>query len=159
MDAAAREMMRACAYGQAVWSCPPDAGVKFAGWRCRPLVRHAAQAMVAKEPGHQGERGAAVKPLRRECRDVSVVPVVLAHVLRRMGCPCASARGIYGCIRHSAFPAPSDYSEGHDCSQSSGDMSRENAGPCSPLSSSAKADDPVVTSLRCEDWIPRLRGG
>ena len=28
-------------------------------------------AMVAKKPGHQGERGAAVKPLRRECRDVS----------------------------------------------------------------------------------------
>jgi len=28
MDAAAREMMRAKAYGQAVWSCPLDAGVK-----------------------------------------------------------------------------------------------------------------------------------
>ena len=31
-------------------------------------------AMVAKEPGHQGERGAAVKPLRRECRAISALP-------------------------------------------------------------------------------------
>jgi hypothetical protein len=30
MDAAAREMMRAKAYGQAVWFWLPDAGVKFA---------------------------------------------------------------------------------------------------------------------------------
>ena len=31
-------------------------------------------AMVAKKPGHQGERGAAVKPLRRECRAISALP-------------------------------------------------------------------------------------
>ncbi len=61
----------------------------------------------ANKPGLWGEHGVTVKPLRRGSRDVPVGPVALAHVLRRMGCPCAAAHGIYGCIRHSAFPAPS----------------------------------------------------
>ena len=35
------QTMRACAYGQAVWSCPPDAGVKPIEMRFRPCGRNA----------------------------------------------------------------------------------------------------------------------
>ena len=63
MDAVVPQDVRRDAYGQAVWFWLPDAGVKFAGWRCRPSVRHAAQAMVAKKPGHQEERGASRKAI------------------------------------------------------------------------------------------------
>ena len=45
MDAKAREMMRAQAYGQAVWSCPLDAGVK-------PVeMRSATEANKPDTPG------------------------------------------------------------------------------------------------------------
>jgi hypothetical protein len=46
MDAAAREMMRAKAYGQAVWSCPLDAGVK--------LRKAIGAATVTKKPDTPG---------------------------------------------------------------------------------------------------------
>ena len=56
------------AYGQAVWSCPLDAGVKFA-----EII---GERRWLKSPTHEGERGAAVKPLRRECRSDFGVPVL-----------------------------------------------------------------------------------
>ena len=56
MDAAALLTNSANADGKDVWSWRPDAGVKF--------VRHVSQAMVARKPGHQGERVISRKPLR-----------------------------------------------------------------------------------------------
>jgi len=48
MDVLARATSAANAYGKTVWSWSPDAGIKLAGWRCRPWrARHAAQATVA----------------------------------------------------------------------------------------------------------------
>src|ERR1700748_1867712 len=47
-----REMMRTEAYGQAVWSCPLDAGVKFA--------EMIGERRWLKSPRHRGEHGAAV---------------------------------------------------------------------------------------------------
>ena len=47
------------------------------------------------------------KPLRGESRCGRLHLWCFARVLRHAGCPCASARGIYGCIRRPAFPAPS----------------------------------------------------
>ena len=54
MDAEAREMMRACAYGQAVWSCPPDAGVN-------PGSK--ARATEANKPGTPGRARSSRKTI------------------------------------------------------------------------------------------------
>ena len=48
------------AYGQAAWSCPPDAGVKF--------IEMINERRRLTSPVLRGDRGAAVQPLRRECR-------------------------------------------------------------------------------------------
>src|SRR5262249_9027605 len=64
----ARRLSALCAWtkayladGQAVWSCPPDAGVKSCG-----TFR---KATVANKPGTPGRaRSKPLKPLRRECR-------------------------------------------------------------------------------------------
>ena len=63
MDAVVPQDVRRVAYGQAVWFWLPDAGVKFAGWRCRPSVRHAAQAMVANKPGTPGRARSSRKTI------------------------------------------------------------------------------------------------
>src|ERR1700724_4087887 len=86
-----RKTCGAAAYGQAVWFWLPDAGVKFA--EC--LRRR----WWVKSPAHQEEHGAAVKPLRRECRSDFGVPVLacvrlfVLHawqwVRRAPGIPCA----------------------------------------------------------------------
>jgi hypothetical protein len=91
MDAAAREMMRAGAYGQAVWFWLPDAGVN-------PRVKSPGGWWLTS-PVHQEEHGAAVKPLRRECRSDFGVPVLTCvrvfclharpWVRRAPGIPCA----------------------------------------------------------------------
>src|SRR6201994_3191498 len=77
--------------GQAVWFWLPDAGVKFA--------EYLRKRWWLKSPAHQEERGAAVKPLRRECRSDFGVPVLacvrlfVLHarqwVRRAPGIPCA----------------------------------------------------------------------
>jgi hypothetical protein len=56
----ARQACETNADGEAVWSRFPDAGIKPADgdWR----------ATVAKKPGHRGERGISLQPLRRGCR-------------------------------------------------------------------------------------------
>src|SRR5689334_23702181 len=55
MDAKAARRSLADAYGQAVWSWRPDAGVKFVdGFHGRRWL---------KSPAHRGERGAAVKTI------------------------------------------------------------------------------------------------
>ena|SRR5438105_4466702 len=76
--------------------CGPDAPTlasSFAG-------SDSCEAMVARKPGHQGERGISRKPLRREGRIVS------ANLWRLRSCAFFCTRG-YGCGEHPAFPAPS----------------------------------------------------
>ena len=55
-----------------------------------------------KSPTHRGEHGAAVKPLRRECRSVSALPVYLVCVFSFCTQAC-------GCGQRPAFPAPSHF--------------------------------------------------
>src|ERR1700759_4983194 len=64
------------AYGQAVWSWHPDAGAKPTDDAISALrpKRRSRKATEANKPGLRGERGAAVKPLRRECRAISALP-------------------------------------------------------------------------------------
>ncbi len=71
MDAVVLQTFGTSAYGQAVWFWLPDAGVKFVGWRCRPSVRHAAQAMVAKKPGTPGRARSSRKAIAQGVPDVS----------------------------------------------------------------------------------------
>jgi hypothetical protein len=85
--------MRPGAYGQAVWSCPLDAGVN-------PRVKSPGGRWL-KSPTHRGEHGAAVRPLRRECRSDFGVPV---FSLRASFLFCTQGSG---CVVHPAFPAPS----------------------------------------------------
>ncbi len=63
MDALRRKTCGKSAYGQAVWSCPANAGDK-------PRVESPG-ATVAKKLVRRGDHGAAVTPLRRECRMIS----------------------------------------------------------------------------------------
>jgi hypothetical protein len=48
-DSFAKDERKASADGEAAWSWRPDAGVKFAS--------NLSRTMVARKPGHQGERG------------------------------------------------------------------------------------------------------
>jgi hypothetical protein len=79
--------------GQAVWSCPPDAGVN-------PRVKSPGGWWLTS-PVHQGERGAAVKTIAQGRLACFGVPVVnscafcanLSHTSLRV-------------LRHPVFPAP-----------------------------------------------------
>jgi hypothetical protein len=88
-------MMRAGADGKGVWSCPPDAGVKF--------IEMIDRRRRLSSPVLRGERAISRKPLRRECRSDFGVPV-LACVRLFLLCTQGS-----GCVVHPAFPAPSDF--------------------------------------------------
>ena len=86
-----RKACGAIAYGQAAWSCPPDAGVK-------PRVKSPGRRRLTS-PVLRGERGAAVTPLRRECR-------VISAYLCWPACVFCFARVAVGaaCTRHSLRP-------------------------------------------------------
>ena len=115
---------RACdsdAYGQAVWSCPLDAGVN-------PRVKSPGGRRLTS-PTLRGERGAAVKPLRRECRSDFGVPV-LACVRLFLLCTQGS-----GCGVHPAFPAPSVFPGGTPMMQSPDAKSRRGKYERMPMNS------------------------
>jgi hypothetical protein len=116
--------------GQAVWFWLPDAGVKFAGWRCRPSVRHAAQAMVAKKPGTPGRARSSRKTIAQGVPSDFGVPVLACVRLFRF------ARKAVGAFVHPAFPAPSVWRD--EVVAKPGRKSRRgNAEACSLLSSRA----------------------
>jgi hypothetical protein len=92
MAAIGVQARHAGADGQDVWSCPLDAGVN-------PRVKSPGGRRLTS-PTLRGERGAAVKPLRRECRSDFGVPV-LACV--RLFCFARKAVGA-SCTRHSLRP-------------------------------------------------------
>jgi hypothetical protein len=94
MDAVVPQDVRCVAYGQAVWFWLPDAGVN--PWGQDP------GGWWLKSPAHQEEHGAAVKPLRRECRVISAYLCWPACVF--FVCTQGS-----GCGVHPAFPAPSAF--------------------------------------------------
>jgi hypothetical protein len=76
--------------GQAVWSCPPDAGVK----PCEMIARR----WWLTSPVHQGERGAAVKTIAQGMPDCLGCPVVACvrkvHLLCTQGSRVRPASGI-----------------------------------------------------------------
>ena len=78
-------------------------------------------AMVARKPGHQGERGVSRKPPRREGRIASAEPV----------CSCAFFWALCtrdrGCSAHPAFPAPSAHRARARLTQHPGRSRRGNA--------------------------------
>src|SRR5215813_10989363 len=65
--------VRQNAYGQAVWSCPPDAGVK--------LRKRSAQRRRLTSPVLRGERGVSRKAIAQGVPVVSALPVYLVRVL------------------------------------------------------------------------------
>src|SRR5215470_8397155 len=66
-------------------------------------LRDDLQATVAKKLVHRGDHGAAVKPLRRECRMISAY---LCWPRVRLFLFCTQGSG---CVVHPAFPAPSTF--------------------------------------------------
>ena len=83
-----RPCRKACgtvAYGQAVWSCPLDAGVK--------LIEMIDRRRRLTSPRLRGEHGAAVKTIAQGMPDCSAVPVVTLLVcfflICTRGCGCA----------------------------------------------------------------------
>jgi hypothetical protein len=67
MDAVVPQDVRDIAYGQAVWSCPLDAGVKL-------REKRFAQRRWLKSPTHRGERGVSRKAIAQGVPDVSALP-------------------------------------------------------------------------------------
>ena len=94
MDAKAARRSQADAYGQAVWSWRPDAGVKFVdGFHGRRWLKSRYTGESTKQP---------LKPLRRECRCSGGT----CRCLRAQSA-LSFARKARGCGQHPAFPAPS----------------------------------------------------
>src|SRR5262249_57244932 len=89
-----RKTCGAAAYGQAVWSCPLDAGVK--------LIEVIDKRRWLPSPTHRGERGAAEKNHRAgnagAFRPTLSDYARMLFVFRIRGC---------GCGQRPAFPAPS----------------------------------------------------
>ena len=77
--------------------CGPGAPTLASSWREASFLG----AMVARKPGHQGERGISCKPSRREGRIASAEPVCSCAFF------CAFCTRDRGCSAHPAFPAPS----------------------------------------------------
>ena len=138
MDAVVPQDVRRAAYGQAVWSCPADAGDQ--------VLRDDSQATVAKKPVHRGDHGAAVKPLRRECRSDFGVPV-LACV--RLFCFARKAVGA-SCTRHSLRPLFFEgqrYSQNPDANRAAGMRSRA-LSPCRPSFETRPTAAPRMRSVQ-----------
>jgi hypothetical protein len=91
MDVFVPQDVRLGAYGQAVWSCPPDAGDK-------PFEIIDRRRRLTS-PVLRGEHGAAVKPLRRECRAISACLSILCAFRFLAHKPAGAA-----CARHSLRP-------------------------------------------------------
>ena len=103
------------AYGKAVWSWRPDAGVKLA------MMLRITLMMVARKPGHQGEPGISRQPTaqgRPGCPGCTCMLVCISCLAQR-------AHETAGASRRPAFPAPSSH-EGDNVVQNSGESpSRE----------------------------------
>ena len=103
MDAVDARAMRVDAYGQAVWSRPPDAGDKPA--------QTIAPATEANKPGTPGRARSSRKTIAQGVPCDFGVPVLS---LRAFPSFCTQGSG---CGVHPAFPAPSIF--GRDTDQAS----------------------------------------
>jgi hypothetical protein len=92
-----RERKTNCAdaYGQAVWSCPPDAGVN-------PRVEEPGET-EANKPGTPGRSRSSRSTIAQGVPDVSALPVVTTACVHHYP---SCTRGC-GCGQRPAFPAPS----------------------------------------------------
>jgi hypothetical protein len=64
MDAVVPQDVRCVAYGQAVWSCPANAGDKLVEMRCRPNGRHAEiDRRRWQQAGSPGRSRSSRKPI------------------------------------------------------------------------------------------------
>ena len=125
VDVSAQQTSAFDADGQAVWSCPPDAGVK--------LCMTNARRRWLTSPVHRGERGAAVKTIAQG------VPVVrLPCDFLRAQSAHFSARKARGCGQHPALPAPS---------RSRGTQSMHNSGSSVPRECRGRAHFQYVPRL------------
>ena len=86
--------VRRVAYGQAVWSCPPDAGVKSI-----EMIRSATEA---NKPGTPGRARSSRKAIAQGVPDDFGVPV-----LGLRASFCFQHAWHVGAFVHPAFPAPS----------------------------------------------------
>ena len=97
--------------------CGPDAPTLASSWRSDP------QAMVARKPGHQGERVISRKPLRREGRIVS------ANLWRLRSC-AFFLHARLRVQRAPGFPCALNCFEGDPKRQLGRYPCRENVNPC-----------------------------
>jgi hypothetical protein len=101
MDVWCRKTCEIDAYGQAVWSCPLDAGVK--------LRKAICAATVANKPTHRGERGISRKAIAQGVPDCFGEPVVTT-------CSCAFYPFLHARLRvrpAPGIPCALCFSEGH----------------------------------------------
>ena len=104
-------------------------------------------AMVAKEPGHQGERAISRKTIAQGRPDVSAEPVCSCAFLHLF---CTRDRG---CSAHPVFPAPSDF-KARKFIQNPGAWRRGNEKSC-PSSSSVDNRQPVCSLPPCGGELER----
>ena len=93
MDAKAARRSQSDAYGQAVWSWRPDAGVKF--------VDDFSRATVANTPAHRGEHGTAVQTI---AQGMPVVWLPCVACVRKVHTSLHARLAGAACIRHSLRP-------------------------------------------------------
>jgi hypothetical protein len=128
--------------GQAVWSWHPDAGVKFAG-------SNFLRRWWLTSPVHQGEHGATVKPLRRECRHDFGEPCECACVFPFIAREAAGAPS----IRHSLRPLL--FGCARNSGKTSGAWRGEIAGVCLVIAAGSLFEK-LHQHIRCR---PGLRAG
>src|ERR1700738_3096075 len=118
-----KDERKVLAEGEVVWCWRPDAGVKLCG--------KSRMAMVARKPGHQGEREVSRKPSRREGR---MPPLNLYARVRISLCSLHTRPRVQ---RAPGLPCALCSQGGQCIEQDSGDQRRENAvaHPCRCLKS------------------------
>src|SRR5581483_11574791 len=124
--------------GQAVWSCPPDAGVKLCG-----TFRRATET---NSPVLRGERGATVNTIARGMPVVPAEPVLLACVMRTLFCTQGSR------VRPaSGIPRALFYSRAMASAALGQIMPRECEGACFSLQNSQGGESAAKPIIPRED--------
>jgi len=132
------KMTDAEAYGKTVWSWHPWL-VSSCRWRIRSdrIEEPSSRQRWRQDEFVQGERGISRQTIRQGMPACSGCTCMLVCVSL-----CAVCTRDRGCSKHPAFPAPSRLRD-KEFQQSSGAVGVARTQTHIPLSSSAKADDPV----------------
>jgi len=108
MDATISQASDFAAYGQAVWSCPPDAGVKFA--------EMISERRRLSSPVLRGEHGVSRQTIVQGMPDCSALPVVTLLVcFFHFANEAAGAAGTRHSLRPRSSEGHDDASLGRDC--------------------------------------------